>query len=745
MEDYKQTFKEERAYLDNTLKFIHSELERAALDLADQKLSLIAARKDMWENTAHSARDFTKVTELIQYQTEINNQALSYITIAKELDKYRRIEGTPYFGRFDLIEENSGIREKIYIGLANVMDKRNHNVYVYDWRAPISSIFYRYELGPAAYIAPMGAVNCQVLLKRQYKIQDSRLKYFFDCSIRITDEILQDILSRNSSPKMRNIVETIQREQDIIIRETDHDLLIVQGVAGSGKTSIALHRVAYLLYSGLNSKLKAQNFLIISPNTIFSSYISSVLPELGEDDVRQITYNEILEMLLNHRFIVESREQQLEYLINSRNTKAEGIKRQSLDFKGSKDFLEILNRMIWHYSHHVIPFRDVYFNGVILETGQRLKNRFLNNKIGIPLAKQLLRLENMLLKKMSPLQKDKLESIEKIVAKNPQHLLEIKSYSRLLSMKVGKAFRQKLYSFTRIDYFEIYKLLFTDKDLFFKLSRGIQLPGEIESIIVDTKDKIEKGALAHEDCAPLLYLLLKVNGCEGFEDIKHVVIDEAQDYSPLQYEIFKLLFKTAGYTILGDINQTLEKDKETTFYEEIEVILEKSNSLKVFLNKGYRSSYEINAFCTKLLGKDQEFIPFERHEEAPLIKKQYDQDEVIRTVIQDIREYLKEGYESIAVVCKNKQEAELLHAKLSGEIRIRLIKASDDSLHKGVVIVPAYLAKGLEFDVVLINGVNKEAYSTHYDRKLLYVACTRALHRLVLYYCGEPSPFIPCC
>lgn len=742
MDDYRQGLKEEMDYLENTLKFIRSELESASEDLAEQKQSLIAARKDMWENTAHSARDFTKLTEIVQYQTEVNNKTFSYLNKVKEIEKYRKIQYSPYFGRFDLIEENTTNPEKIYVGLTNVMDKSNHNVYVYDWRAPISSIFYRYEPGPAAYSAPMGVVNCDVLLKRQYKIQDCRLKYFFDCSIRITDEILQDILSRNSSPKMRSIVETIQREQDIIIRDTDNQLLIVQGVAGSGKTSIALHRIAYLLYHRLSLKLEANNFIIISPNTIFISYISSVLPELGEENVRQITYGEILNILFGNRFTVESKESQLEFLINSRNTKAEKIRRQSIAFKGSRDFLVILKRMLWHYSHHIIPFDDVSFDGAILETGQKLKTRFLNNKVGIPLAKQLLRLEDMLLERMYPLQKIQLEKIKKIVAKNPEHLLEIKAFSRLLSMKAGKVFRKRLYSFTRIDYFDLYKMLFFDKDLFFKLSTGINLPEEIESIIDATKDRIKEEKLAYEDCAPLLYLMIHVDGCDCFGDIKHVVIDEAQDYSPMQYELFKLLFKTSSYTILGDVNQALEKDASVSFYDEIQGILAKEKSLQLFLKKGYRSSFEINAFCMRLLDSDHEFESFERHEEEPLTKTGKNPDHICRTIIGDIREYLKEGFESIAIICKNQQETLWVHSQLSAHIKTKLVKASNDNMQKGVVILPAYLAKGLEFDVVLVYGVSKESYSTRFDKKLLYVACTRALHRLVLYYCGEPSPFI---
>jgi DNA helicase-2/ATP-dependent DNA helicase PcrA len=253
LDDYQRDFREETKYLEQTLACIQDEIEKGTGSLQSSRNNLIASRKDMWENTVHFSNDFARLTELNQYLAEVNRQTATYINSLNRIEKLKKMIGSPYFGRFDFVEDGFEEREKIYVGLGNVMDPATNDIYVFDWRAPICSIFYRHELGPATYEAPIGLISGEVLLKRQYKIQNSQLEYFFDCSIQINDEILQEVLSRNSSAKMRNIVETIQKEQDIIIRDTTNELLMVQGVAGSGKTSIALHRIAFLLYDGLKS------------------------------------------------------------------------------------------------------------------------------------------------------------------------------------------------------------------------------------------------------------------------------------------------------------------------------------------------------------------------------------------------------------------------------------------------------------------------------------------------------------
>jgi DNA helicase II / ATP-dependent DNA helicase PcrA len=742
MLEYQQNLQEEISYLAKTVDFIRSELDTEAEVLADKKSKLIALRKDMSDNTVPFLNDPERRTEIYQYVTELNNQTVGYGNIRKHLVKYQKMLGAPYFARIDIMEQGAPDQEKIYIGLANVMDRQTHQVYVYDWRSPIASLFYRYELGQGSYTAPVGSIPCEIFRKRQFKIHNSELKYFFDCSLAISDELLQEVLSHNSSSQMRNIVETIQREQDIIIRDVDNELLIVQGAAGSGKTSIALHRIAFLLYHGLGTNLGSSNFLIISPNDIFSQYISTVLPELGEENVAQTTFEDIALEHFAGKLQPEGRNAQLEGLLANRAGPEKNLKRQVLEFKGSSAFVQILDRFIRHYSRRMISFQDVYFNGVVLATRQQLKNRFLRNEIGIPMTKQLKRIESMLLDKVHPLQKARLARLEKIVQKSEGHELEIKSYSRLLAMKEAKTFLQRLHEFTTVDYVKMYETLFADRDLFFKLSQGLELPENIEQIISSTREALSAGQISYADCGPLLYLKLKVNGSDLFSEVKHVVIDEAQDYHPLHYAVFKLLFKDARYTVLGDINQAIEKSAEISLYDEVIRIFAKDKALKLYLTKSYRSSYEINEFTQKLLGLGQELTPVARHGAKPALIHGASQSDLDQAIARDIAAYLGQGFESVAVICKTQQEAESLYQRLVKLSKVKLVSGQDTAIGKGVLIISAYMAKGLEFDVVLVYGASAQNYADKYDRKLLYVACTRALHRLALYYSGEISPWL---
>ncbi|MFZ7104752.1 MAG: HelD family protein [Peptococcaceae bacterium] len=741
MGGYEQELAEEKEYLAKILTFIKNEFLNETKNLSSIKKNLLAARKEMWENTGHTSNDFTRLTEMNQYLNEVNLQTGNYQNKSLRVEKYKKILDSPYFGRFDFCENNSDRIERIYIGLTNIMEPDFANIHVYDWRAPISSIFYRYELGKAEYSTPAGISRGDVRLKRQYQISKSQLEYFFDCSVMITDEILQNILSRNTSPKMRKIVETIQKEQDLIIRDTENDLLIIQGVAGSGKTSIALHRIAYLMYHGLGSNIAANHFMIISPNKVFSKYIAHVLPELGEENVPQTTFDDLISLLLNNRFSPETKLTNLEKLINARDDIQKDLT-ESLQFKGSSAFIEIMDRFITYYQHHLLDFQDIYFNGKILETRQLLKNRFLNNSGEIPIAKQLQRMEKMIIEKLQPLRRERLAKIQQIVQKSEGHDLEIKSFSRLLSIKEATAFLKTLHKFTQIDYWQMYKDLFNNRQLFFNLAEGLPLPGNIRKIISDTKERLAQDLVLYEDSAPLLYMKLKVEGCREYRQIKHVIIDEAQDYAPLDYRLFKLAFKDAAYTVLGDTDQTVHRDTKEKFYHEAAKILEKEKVLHLSLNKGYRSTYELSTFARKLSDSEETVIPFDRHGSKPRIVFKATLALINQSITRDIARNLRKGYQSIAIICKTQKEARKAYDQLKDLTNLSLLNPQEELTGREVVIIPSYLAKGLEFDVVIVYDVNKDNYRSRLDRKLLYIICTRALHRLIIYHTQEKSTFL---
>jgi DNA helicase-2/ATP-dependent DNA helicase PcrA len=581
----------------------------------------------------------------------------------------------------------------------------------------------------------VGIIYGDVSLKRQYKIEESKLKYFFDSSIRINDEILQEVLSRNSSAKMKSIVETIQKEQDLIIRDTENELLIVQGVAGSGKTSIALHRIAFLLYEGLSSKLSINNIIIISPNSIFSKYISDVLPELGEENVMQLTFDDLVQG--------KKRQDQMESLLRLQGSEELDLELESIKFKGSDEFVKILDRLLQYYERKLIPFKDVYYHGKTIETAQELKNTFLNNKINMPSARRLKRLERMILNKIQPLRKERLQLIEKVVENTTEsHKFEIKSFSRLIAIKEAGQLMKYIQGFTEIDPMDLYKMLFKDKQLFMRLAKGLKLTKQIDKIISETNKNLNSSLISYEDAAALLYMKLKIRGNEDFGEIKQVVIDEAQDYYPIHYHVFKLLFKDARFTVLGDFNQTLEKVGDKSLYDYVEVILHKTKSVKLTLSKSYRSSFEINNFNQRLLNNEQELISFERHEAAPEVKYKHNLNEINKSICEDIAKFYAKGYKSIAIICKSEEETIRIKNSLSGSINIKILNDSSYEDKNSVLVMPSYLAKGLEFDVVLVYNVSNENYKSDFDKRLIYIACTRALHQLVLYYTGEKAEFI---
>lgn len=742
MSEFEKVNQEEIQYLESALDFIKRELSKEELLLDTNRKNLIDSRKEMWQESVHFSNDVDRIPEMNAYLSEVTNKTSSYENTLKYIEKCKRLLKSPYFGRFDFKEHGELNPEKIYIGMYNLIDNDTDTILVYDWRCPIASIFYQYEIGIGSYVSPIGVISGDVLMKRQYKIEDSKLKYFFDSSIKINDEILQQVLSKNSSSKMKNIVETIQREQDIIIRDTENELLIVQGVAGSGKTSIALHRIAFLLYTGMGSKINSKNIIIISPNSYFSTYISEVLPELGEENVDEITFDDIIYKFLGSRFVLEDKKHQLESLVTLQGTKKSDENMEAIEFKGSSSFVNILDNLLTYYEHSVIDFQDIYFDGKIIGTKEELKNLFLNNKINMPAAKRLKRIEDMILKKIHLLKKARLDKIEKIIQNSGNHELEIKSFSRLLSIKESKKFMNFIHKFTEVNYMDVYKTLFSNKLLFLKLSKGIKLPKNIEDLIMKTKLNLDKGYISQEDCGPLLYIKLKLEGSKDFSEIKQIVIDEAQDYYPIHYEIFKLLFDNPRYTILGDFNQTLEKPGDKFLYDEIEKILHHNKSTKIFLNKSYRSSIEINSFTQRILNKNKDFVSFNRHEDKPRLVLKPDIESLNMSILHDIDLYRNKGYESIAIICKTNEETKKVICSLSKLTDIPLSEINSVS-KKSVIVLPSYLAKGLEFDVVLVYNVSKDNYSTEFDKRLLYVSCTRALHQLVIYCAKEKSKLIP--
>ena len=713
-----KAFEEKR--LAQTISLAEEQLKQAK-EAADKKKSeIIEAKKDVRENTEHgitslyTSDGFEALVELSQYINPVTDKIIDYEEEEHKILLLEKMIKSPYFARIDFKFDDEDEFEKIYIGRSSLRKNSYQEMYVYDWRSPIASIFYRFMTGEAFYDAPCGRVTGELNLKRQYEIKNGKLEYFFDSDVQIVDEFLRQLLSQNTTAKMKAIVETIQHEQDVVIRDMENDLLMVQGVAGSGKTSIALHRAAYLMYQGLQTKLSANNIMIISPNSIFEQYISNVLPELGEDNVISSVFEDILSALLIGRKI-QSRNDFLENLIV--NSKYKEISRNSIEFKTSSFFREILDQFLIDIPRQWIEFEDVYYEGKCVVSRQILKDKILG-RTETPLGIKLEQLEDYILEQIFGTGKGRGHKEEKNLIK------------------------QEIQKFIKIDIVELYKILFSNEAYFYSLLQNSNLSQGIKSIWEYTRENLEADRLYYDDAIAIAYLYLKIYGTNKYKNIKQVVIDEAQDYYPLQYEIFNLVFSNAKFTILGDMKQTLAKKEDISFYEQIQKILNKKKSSLIMLDKSFRCTNEILNFSLKFIEQSSQIKSFNRNGDSPKVYIADNSEIFIDEIVKEINLCQEKGFQSICLICKTEKNSIYLFNKIKHKLDIQLIKNGSVSDLQGVFILPVYMSKGLEFDTVLICDADSQNYHDEDDKNLLYVACTRALHKLSLFCENEVSPLI---
>ena len=658
----REEFEKERNYLNKTVSLIRKKISNLGQELFDDDSKVLEFKKFIWDS--HAEMD---PSEMRSMMAESDLQVSIMQGKGNYLQRLFRIQDKPYFGSIRFKDEDG--EENIYIGITHVEDKLNY--YVHDWRSPICSMFYDYETGPASYKAPSGIIKGEITKKRQYIIENAELKHIFDNDLNISDSLLQEVLAEESSDKMKNIVNTIQEEQNKVIRNTEDKNLIVEGIAGSGKTSVALHRIAFLLYRIPN--LTSSNVVVFTPNKVFSEYISNVLPELGEDNTYDMTFYDLLCQNINEYKDIENFTDFI-----SRYYKKEVINYDLVKYKQSDEIIKDLDDYVKDILNNISFTKNLEFDGFIDISAEELNKMLTYKYSNFPLFERIKEMSEKIAYNNYAGNTKYARSIEKILKENLNIKLDLKAiFNNFFISKYSKY-----------------------------------------------KDKIDGNYLYYEDACIFLYLKSLLVGFNTNHVIKQVVIDEAQDYNKLQYLIIKKTFKTANYIILGDSNQTINPYYKYESLKELTNMFE--GSKYITLTKTYRSTDKIIDYTNKILGLTLSVAIRNQKSNDIIFRNNVKKEDFVKDIT-----YLKDMSKSIAIITKDDKEAEEVYNMLKDDFDIMLL-GGYGHIKRDLVVVPSYTAKGLEFDSVIIYNDIDNKY-TKEDKYLYYVACTRAQHNLIIY------------
>ncbi|WP_409343823.1 RNA polymerase recycling motor HelD [Paenibacillus sp. MBLB4367] len=751
---------------------IRASIDQFSLRTGDIKEQVVDIRKHFWDEVTidrGSTDDIVETYISVKQQAELlSERERSHRHAAQQIAKLRRLQQSPYFGRIDFRENGSNEDDIVYLGVASLLDETGDRFLVYDWRAPISSLYYDYGPGPAEYETPSGKIAGNLELKRQFVIKGGELELMFDTGITIGDEILQQVLGKGADAQMKNIVATIQREQNRIIRNDQNRLLIVSGPAGSGKTSAALQRVAYLLYK-YRQMLSADQIVLFSPNPMFNRYVSTVLPELGEENMEQTTFQDYLEHRLSQAFQVEDPFTQMEYVLTAENEPGYEARIQSIAFKSSAAFLDMIRSYRTELESRGLVFKDIKLRGRILIPASDISNKFysitsttkLTPRIHVVVEWLLERLESIMqAERNKPWVQEEVELLEPEDYQKAFKQLRRERRMRegafnegqresdlLRELVIGrhtKRLASRVQKLRFIDLPSTYRQLFADSDTLLGIVGETAAPPLLRDICKLTVERLDRGELAYEDATPYLYLQELVEGFQINMNILHVFVDEAQDYTPFQYEFLKKLFPRSRMTVLGDLNQAIYAHSALPAFEVLTDLYGEASTETIALTRTYRSTRPIVEFTRGMLADGGRIEPFNRDGQKPTVTAAEDKAGLHAHIADRLKALQTDGFRTTAIICKTAKESAEAFAALSAltDISLRLISKDSAAFESGVVIIPSYLAKGIEFDAVIIYDGSKHAYGREHERKLFYTACTRAMHRLDVYCLGEPSPFI---
>ncbi len=681
------TEKDEVLYLETVKEKILQTISQINSNLSEQVKDLKDSKEYLYENK--DAMDRME-KEAVRYS--ITGRAIIGQAAVEKKNRIEKLLTSPYFARIDFKENKKTDSKPVYVGIYSYFDETDNTNIIHDWRAPISSMYYDFELGKAHYEAPFGKVKGEVLLKRQYRIRKGKMEFMLENSMNIHDDILQQELSKASDEKMKNIVATIQRDQNAIIRNESSRVLIIQGVAGSGKTSIALHRIAFLLYR-FRENISSKEILIISPNKVFADYISNVLPELGEERIPEMGMENLANDILDKKFKFQTFAEQVNRLLE----KPDQDYIERIKYKSGFDFLKKLEDYINHVNNNMFKPTDIWIKKNFVPAWF-IKERWEGYHRLPPL------------KRFTVITRDIEENIR------IYYNYEIDTQERNYIKKAITA----MFSSSSL------------KELYKEFWNSIERP--------ELFQPAARSVLEYSDVFPLVYLKIRLNGFRAYETVKHLLIDEMQDYTPVQYAVLSRLF-TCKKTILGDAGQSVNPYSSSNA-DEIKRIFTEADKVKLL--KSYRSTFEITSLAQKIL-PNNELVAIERHGKSPQIKG-FDSFDAEIAQIKEWMESFRHSSEhnSMGIICKTRNQAQALYQRLlEDENQLSLITSDSNAFAQGIVITTAQTVKGLEFDRVVVPQVNDENYESEVDKAILYVACTRAMHELNISFTGNKSHYVP--
>lgn len=618
----KEILEKELQYLEEVKEHIEAQLLEETESRDAQQDDLIQKRREMWEECAHGVNDFDDIVDMNAYDETVRENYGHFVRKEETVRQLSYLKDVPYFGRIDFLEQGERSPEEIYIGRYGFRNKKTREYEIYDWRTPIASMFYDCSIGEASYQCPAGAIQGELTCKRQYKIEDGVLKYCYDTNTAVQDDVLGEVLAENTDKVLRVIIDTITKEQNQAIRQPHALNMLVTGPAGSGKTSVGMHRLAYLLYHN-RENLSSEKIVVLSRNQIFSSYISEILPELGEENVNDVMFDTLVNRGISKEYKKRDYYEQVEYLLKH---KEGSLRTQAITLKYSQEFIE-----------------------------------FLKENKGL--------------------------------------------------------FREKHTDFDTVLGFYLYLLKKYTKDT-------------IPEVAHYTRNQIQRGKMNYEDMLVVSYLRILIGAIKPMSEISHVVVDEAQDYNPLQLQMIRMLYPKAHFTILADANQAIHPLTSTTDMEKMAAIFSTQMGIKrVILSKSYRSTAPINEFAFDIIGIHNPALYVERDGKAPEVRHCKNKKQEIEKLLREIPED-----KSVAILTVDLDSARTVQQKMGAIVPktdrpIQYLLKANQYLEEKIVAMPIMLAKGLEFDVVIVWDDRDEAYWEE-NKNLKYLMCTRALHEL---------------